>query len=113
MANMCIFSHHRRLWRVRTDASGEQEVQGMPEVQFNGDTWVPTGSGIYFISDVDRQTEVDFFDFKSQLVKRVFALEKSLPGWSGGVSISSDGKWLLYPQLDGRSSDLMMIENWK
>jgi hypothetical protein len=40
-------------------------------------------------------------------------LEKSLPGWSGAVSISSDGKWLLYPQLDGNSSDLMMIENWK
>jgi hypothetical protein len=29
------------------------------------------------------------------------------------VSISSDGKWLLYSQLDGSSSDLMMIENWK
>ena len=107
------FSHHRRLWRVRTDGSASQEVKGVPELQFNGDTWVPTGSGIYFMADVKHQTELDFFDFNSQKVRRVFTLGKSLPGWSGGVSISSDGKWLLYPQLDGRSSDLMMIENWK
>jgi len=107
------FSHHRRLWRVRTDGSAEQEVKGVPELQFNGDTWVPAGSGIYFMADEKHQTEVDFFDFYSQKVRRVFTLGKSLPGWSGGVSISSDGKWLLYPQLDGRSSDLMVIENWK
>jgi Tol biopolymer transport system component len=107
------FSHHRRLWRVRTDGSGQQEVEGMPQVQFNGDTWVPTESGIYFVTVVEKQTQVHFFDFKSQKARRVFALEKSLPGWSGGISISRDGKWLLYPQLDERSSDLMMIENWK
>jgi hypothetical protein len=65
------------------------------------------------MADEKHQTEVDFFDFYSQKVRRVFTLGKSLPGWSGGVSISSDGKWLLYPQLDGRSSDLMVIENWK
>ena len=107
------FSHHRRLWRVRTDAFVGQEVEGMPELQFNGDTWVPTGSGIYFMADVNHQTELDYFDLNSKKVRRVFTLGKSLPGWSGGVSISSDGQWLLYPQLDGKSSDLMMIENWK
>jgi Tol biopolymer transport system component/DNA-binding winged helix-turn-helix (wHTH) protein len=107
------FAHKRKLWRVRTDASAEQEVEGMPELQANGDTWVPTGSGIYFLADAKHHTEVDFFDFNSQKVRRVFTLGKSLPGWAGGVSISSDGKWLLYPQLDGSSSDLMMIENWK
>ena len=85
----------------------------MPQVQFNGDTWVPTESGIYFMTVVKKQTEVHFFDFKRQKVSRVFTLDKSLPGWSGGISISADGKWLFYPQLDGRSSDLMMIENWK
>jgi Tol biopolymer transport system component len=107
------FSHHRRLRRVRTDGSAEQEVEGMPQLQFNGDTWAPTASGVYFMADVEHHTELDFFDFKTQKVRRVFTLEKSLPGWSGGVSISPDGKWLLYPQLDGSSSDLMMIENWK
>jgi serine/threonine protein kinase/dipeptidyl aminopeptidase/acylaminoacyl peptidase len=107
------FARKRKLWRVKTDGSVGQQVEGMPEVQASGDTWVPTGSGIYFVADVKHHTEVDFFDFNSQKVRRVFTLGKSLPGWAGGVSISSDGKWLLYPQLDGSSSDLMMIENWK
>ena len=110
------FARRRRLWRVKTDGSAEQQVEGMPELRPNGDTWVPTASGIYFMADVKNQTdetEVRFFDFSSQKVRRVFTLGKFLPGWSGGVSISRDGKWLLYPQLDGGSSDLMMIENWK
>ena len=71
------------------------------------------GSGIYFIADLNHQAEVDFFDFNRHNVRMVFTLEKSLPGWSGAVSISGDGKWLLYPQLDGSSRDLMMIENWR
>jgi len=107
------FAHIRRLWRVRADGSAAREVEGMPEVQANGDTWVPTRAGIYFMAEARHQTEVDFFNFNSQKVRRVFTLEKSLPHWCGGVSISSDGKWLLYPQLDGSSSDLTMVENWK
>ena len=107
------FSHHRKLWRARTDGTAEQEVPGMPDLQNNGDTWVPTGSGIYFMADAKHQTEVDFFDFRSQKARRIYTLGKPLPGWSGGISISSDGKWLLYPQVDGKSSDLMVIENWK
>jgi serine/threonine protein kinase/Tol biopolymer transport system component len=107
------FARNRRLLRVRTDGSDPQEVPGMPNLRVTPDTWVPTRTGIYFIADVSHQAEVDFLDFNSQKVRKVFTLEKSLPGWSGAVSLSSDGKWLLYPQLDGNSSDLMMIENWK
>jgi Tol biopolymer transport system component/DNA-binding winged helix-turn-helix (wHTH) protein/tRNA A-37 threonylcarbamoyl transferase component Bud32 len=107
------FSHDRKLWRVGTDGSSEQEVQGMPKLQPNADTWVPTQSGIYFMAVVRHQTELDFFDFKRRKVRRVYTLGKPLPGWSGGLSISADGKWLLYPQVDGAASDLMMIENWK
>jgi hypothetical protein len=59
------------------------------------------------------QTDVAFFDFNSRKIRTIFTLDKFQPGWSGGVSVSKDGKWLLYPQLDGLSSDLMMIENWK
>jgi Tol biopolymer transport system component len=52
------FAHIRRLWRVNTDGSAEQQVEGMPELQANGDTWAPTGSGIYFMADVKHQTDI-------------------------------------------------------
>jgi hypothetical protein len=28
------------------------------------------------------------------------------------MPVSSDGKWLLFPQVDQQSSNLMLIENW-
>ncbi len=114
------FARKKRLWRANPDGSAEQPMAGMPELQDNEDTWAPTASGIYFMADVNQQTDsakhqtdVAFFDFNSRKIRTIFTLDKFQPGWSGGVSVSKDGKWLLYPQLDGLSSDLMMIENWK
>jgi hypothetical protein len=43
----------------------------------------------------------------------VCSLEKSPPAWIDGMPVSSDGKWLLFPQVDEQSSNLMMIENWQ
>jgi DNA-binding winged helix-turn-helix (wHTH) protein len=91
-----------------SDGHTERLLQGIDGIP--GIAWSEDGRRM---ADAKHHTEVDFFDFNSQKVRTVFTLGKSLPNWSGGVSISSDGKWLLYPQLDGSSSDLMMIENWK
>ena len=55
---------------------------------------------------------IDFFDLSSQKVRRVYELEKSTPEWIGGMPVSSDGKWMLFPQMDEQFSNLMMIENW-
>jgi Tol biopolymer transport system component len=107
------FSHALRLWRVGIDGTGEQQVQGMPQLGNFGEAWSPFGSGIYFLRDNNGKEEIDFFDLNTQNVRRVFVLEKSPPGWMGGLPVSSDGKWLLFSQVDEQSSDLMMIENWR
>jgi Tol biopolymer transport system component/DNA-binding winged helix-turn-helix (wHTH) protein len=109
------FCRDSRLWRVGIDGTGEQQVQGMPQLgMYFGEAWSPFGSGIYFLRYNDGKAEIDFFDLKTQNVRRVFVLEKSPPlAWIGGLPISSDGKWLLFPQQDEQSSDLMMIENWR
>jgi len=46
-------------------------------------------------------------------VRPIFTLEKSTPIWIGGMPVSKDGKWLLFPRVDRQSSDLMFIENWR
>jgi Tol biopolymer transport system component/DNA-binding winged helix-turn-helix (wHTH) protein len=109
------FSHDRRLWRVRIDGTGEQQVQGMPQLGNLGEAWSPFRSGIYFLRDNNGgKAEIDFFDLSTQNVRRVFVLEKALIlDWMGGLPVSSDGKWLLFSQVDEQSSDLMMIENWR
>ena len=104
------FSRNRALWRVGSDGTGEQQVQGMPLMSVMGEAWSPFGSGIYFFNE---KGEIDFFDLNTRKVRHVFVPEKSVGGWVGGLPVSSDGKWLLFPQVDEQSSDLMMIENWR
>lgn len=106
------FVRNKRLWRVNTDGSGEQAVKGSPELDSLGDKWFPFGSGIYFMSRFGEKAAIEFFDLKTEKVRRVYELERPGPGWIGEISVSSDGKWMLFPQVDEQSSNLMMIENW-
>jgi len=105
------FSRDWRLWRVRTDGVGEEQIQGMPQLTWR-ETWSPFGPGIYFLRGTGGAKEIDFFNLDTQKVRRVFVSEKPSAGWLGGLPVSSDGKWLLFSQADEQSSDLMMIENW-
>ena len=106
------FFRNKGVWRVNTDGSGQQALKGMPELSFWGDQWFPFRSGVYFMSHSGGKTAIEFFDLKTANVHRVYESEKPAPGWIGGMPVSSDGRWLLYPQLDEQSSNLMMIENW-
>jgi Tol biopolymer transport system component len=105
------FVRQSHLWRIGTDGSGEQQIAEMPRVRF--DAWTPVGTGIYFIS-AESEREIRFFDLNTKSTRVIYVMEKSPPwGWVGGLPVSSDGKWLLVPQVDEESSDLMMIEHWQ
>ncbi|MBV8896130.1 MAG: PD40 domain-containing protein [Acidobacteriaceae bacterium] len=107
------FARRKKLWRTRADGSAPEPVAGMPEIKFLGDEWFPTGSGIYFMSHAGDKTAIKFFDLKSEKVSLVYSLEKSPPVWVGGIPVSNNGRWLLFPQVDEKSSNLMMIDNWQ
>jgi Tol biopolymer transport system component/DNA-binding winged helix-turn-helix (wHTH) protein len=107
------FSRELWIWRVRTDGTEEQKVEGMPRVAGAGDAWYPYGSGIYFLAYANGKAEIDFFDLDTKKAQSVFVLDKFPPEWMGGMHVSQDGRWLLFPQLDESSSDLMLVENWQ
>jgi dipeptidyl aminopeptidase/acylaminoacyl peptidase len=104
------FIRVNRLWRVQSDGSDERVVKGMPKLSI--DEWFPSGSGIYFISRSGAKPAIEFFDLKTEKIRRVYEFEKPVPGWIGGMPVSRDGRWLFFPQLDEQSSNLMLIENW-
>ena len=106
------FFRNKGLWHVKTDGSGEEAVKGMSELNSWGDNWFPFGSGIYFMNHSGAKDAIEIFDLKTEKVSRVYELEKPAPGWIGGMPVSSDGRWLFFPQVDEQSSNLMMIENW-
>jgi hypothetical protein len=74
--------------------------------------WTPFRSGAYFFGVESEKMAIEFFDLETKKARVVYVMEKDTPGWVGGLAVSSDGKWLLFPQMDEQSSDLMMIENW-
>jgi len=107
------FVRNQKLWQVKTDGSMEQQVAGMPELNFMGDEWFPFGSSIYFIAHEGDKRIISLFDLQTKRARPIFTLEKPSPGWIGGMPVSNDGNWLLFPQKDERSSELMLIENWQ
>jgi Tol biopolymer transport system component len=110
------FVRHLSLWRVQPDGGAAEPVAGMPPLSGGGDARFPTETGIYFLSQNSntKKAEVKFFDLKSRTARVIYVMEKDPPWiYTGGLPVSRNGKWLLFPQVDEQSSDLMLIENWR
>ena len=56
-----------------------------------------------------------FYDFGTRLVRvlRQFSKEPPLPTNDNVISVSEDGRWILYTQIDQAGSDLMLVENFR
>ncbi|MEI9978322.1 MAG: hypothetical protein WDN23_04855 [Edaphobacter sp.] len=105
------FFRRKKLWRMMPDGSSPEEVQGMPELSFQGTEWFPSKAGIYFMSHENGKTTIKLYDTKTRKIRPIFTLEKSSPYWIGAMPVSPDGTWMLFPQVDAHSSNLMMVEN--
>jgi Tol biopolymer transport system component len=105
------FFRHTKLWRMMPDGSLPEEIKGMPELSFQGIEWFPAKAGIYFMSHENGKATIKLYNTRTQKISPVFTLERSTPYWVGAMPVSPDGKWMLFPQVDGHSSNLMMVEN--
>jgi Tol biopolymer transport system component len=68
--------------------------------------------GIYFLPrlDMSSRTPLEFFDFATNKVKTLANVDK--PGIYG-LTVSPDGRFVLYTRLDQQGSDLMLVENFR
>jgi Tol biopolymer transport system component/DNA-binding winged helix-turn-helix (wHTH) protein len=88
-------------------ASKETDVDGMPAV-VSENLWTVVPTGIYFVR-ADEPRSLCYFDFASKKIREVFHLEKD---FAGGLSVSPDGRWLLYSQVDEENSDIMLVDQF-
>jgi hypothetical protein len=89
--------------------SGGEEKQVLSSVINRAFSLV--NDGIYFIpeSGVDGKSSIQFLSFATGKVKTV----SPVPGSpSEGLSVSPDGRSLLFSQSDEFDSDLMLVENF-
>jgi hypothetical protein len=72
--------------------------------------------GIYFVDDRSEKLGLlvpilKFESFATGQIREIMALEKP-PVSGAGLSVSPDGRWLLY-QDDDQPSDITLVENFK
>ena len=71
--------------------------------------WTVVPPGIYF-APMEAPKSVPYFDFAAEHVRRILKSKKS---FGNGLSVSPDGRWLLYTQVDKANSDIMLVENFR
>jgi hypothetical protein len=79
----------------------------MPAID-NHSCWTVVRGGIYFVPAADPKS-LEYFDFTTRRVRQVFATDKR---FINGLSVSADGRWILYTQEEAASSDLMLVDHF-
>jgi Tol biopolymer transport system component len=94
------------LWQVPVGGGEERQVV---ESLRDWSTFAVTGHGIYFVprSDPAAGGTLRFLDLTSGIVKTVAEISKPV---FVGMSVSRDGRSILYSQVDREESDLMFVD---
>jgi len=101
---------HGGLWRLPLRGGEETEIlSDLPGHAWPN--WAVTHSGIYFLEfGKSRRGAIKFLDFASQKILTIWTLENE-PGW--GLSVSHDGKSMVYVQDEYAESSVMLVKNFR
>jgi Tol biopolymer transport system component/DNA-binding winged helix-turn-helix (wHTH) protein len=83
------------------------EVDGLPRLR-TGWGWTLSPGGIYFVPGVAPRS-VRYLDFATRKVRTLFEIDKD---FGSGLSVSPDGRWILYAQVDEVNSDIMLVDQF-
>jgi serine/threonine protein kinase/Tol biopolymer transport system component len=76
--------------------------------------WDLTEQGICFIDlDATPHATINVYNFDTLRATRIGTVEKQLFHHAGALSVSPDGQWVLYPQVDHVESHIMLVENFR
>jgi Tol biopolymer transport system component len=85
-----------------------QPVPQMPKIR-DQSQWAVTTDGIYFTPQ-DNPRSISFYDFTSKKMREIFKMDKDL---GNGMSISQDGRYMLYSQVDESSASIMLVDHFR
>jgi Tol biopolymer transport system component/DNA-binding winged helix-turn-helix (wHTH) protein len=99
------------IWKMPLQGGQETLILDQPYREFAWWNWALGRNGIYFINlETKPNATVEFFEFASH---------KIIPIWSltnrpfVGLSISADGRSILYAQHEFQHSDIMLVKNFR
>jgi len=103
------------IWRVPVDG-GEETLVLDTDKAGDWSAWTVVEQGIYFLTAEQlARPAIEFFGFATGKVTEVTALAKPFRPWTNpeGLSVSADGRWILYTQEDRADMDIMLVENFR
>jgi eukaryotic-like serine/threonine-protein kinase len=76
--------------------------------------WAVVEQGIFFITaETPDRPLIEFFSFTTGKASLVMTIEKRVPDTISGLSVSPDGRRLIWTQLDQITSDIMLMNNFR
>ena len=101
------YTNNGAVWRVGTDGSGERQAIDGPASPL---TMCPRADGIYYVTPGPNRS-IQFFSFATGQSRVIHKLDKPP---SLGLSVSPDGAWLLYTQMDRQATaDLLLVDPFR
>jgi Tol biopolymer transport system component/DNA-binding winged helix-turn-helix (wHTH) protein len=105
-------SQRSGLWRIPVAGGTEQQVLKSPRDGFQG-YWTLTKDGIYYLNSSGAQSSIDFASYAApERSVRVHVLDHE-PTLLSGLSISPDGRWLIYADMAEAGSNISLVENFR
>jgi Tol biopolymer transport system component/DNA-binding winged helix-turn-helix (wHTH) protein len=105
--------HSEGLWRVPTGGGEASRVLDFPKAGYWG-YWAVGQTGIYFVNtETQSGPALQLLTFIGRRVVDVAVLDGRPVGYEPGIAIAPDGRWILYTQEDQRTSDIMLVENFR
>jgi Tol biopolymer transport system component len=103
------------LWSVPVEAPGEEALFLAPARQ---GYWAVADKGIYFVDfeaapSPSAPKPVKFFDFDTRQITAAGAIEGELNRGFPAFTVTHDGRWIAWAQIDRHDSDLMLVENFR
>jgi Tol biopolymer transport system component len=100
------------MWKVPVE--GGDEIRILDQAREN--LWALTDQGVCFFDLGNLAGPVlNFYSFAGRKLRvlREFSRETRLDTFSTALSVSPDGGWIVYTQLDQSGSDLMLLDNYR
>jgi Tol biopolymer transport system component/DNA-binding winged helix-turn-helix (wHTH) protein len=99
------------IWSVGTDGRDEKRVEGLPA--FKWPAWDLTSAGLYYYDVIPGSHAISFFSFATKQIHEVIQTPGRPAPYASNLSVSPDGKDLLYTQSGPSTADIVLVDNFR
>jgi len=96
------------LWSKPVGGGPQTPLAGMPKVKYE-ESWAAGTAGIFYTDSESKPVHLNFYDFATRSTRKLMTLQQTpIPGGGPGITLSPDGRWLVYGQSGDESSEIML-----